>query len=137
MILVVIMFIFVFRFRCWKDDSMQKYLYIEEKNRSFRPISMCFCMNIDENRTFFRCVAIKNDVFLWHTSSLQTMLMKRFAFKMLLKPGCEKEYERRHYKTGDSDRRVIHLGNTVFLSVRLDHRIESREQIQDNLRDER
>ena len=22
--------------------------------------------------------------------------MKRFAFKMLLKPGCEKEYERRH-----------------------------------------
>lgn len=22
--------------------------------------------------------------------------MKRFAFKMFLKPGCEKEYERRH-----------------------------------------
>jgi L-rhamnose mutarotase len=75
---------------------MQKYLYIEEKNRSFRPISMCFCMNIDENRTFFRCVAMKNDVFLWHTSLSQTMPMKRFAFKMLLKPGCEKEYARRH-----------------------------------------
>ena len=74
---------------------MQKYLYIEEKNRSFRPISMCFCMNIDENRTFFRCVAMKNDLFLWHTSLSQTMPMKRFAFKMLLKPGCEKEYARR------------------------------------------
>ena len=51
--------------------------------------------------------------------------MKRFAFKMYLKPGCEKEYERRHAAIWPELVKMIKDGGVSNYSIYWDKDISS------------